>query len=241
MLSDDIKEQIYTLVKLQKIDIEINSLKSTINSVSEKLSILDDRLNGFERRIEEKQGLIDELKKNYRDRESDFQLNLDREKKIQAKLRSVKTNKEYQSLLKEIDDVRNKNSTVEDEMIECLDRMDDAEKDMMVKRSEYSRLADEIELDKKEIFQQAEHSKDRLAVLTENRQGVSVQIDSNLLKKYTLIKERNKTEIAVVAVKDAVCLGCTVNITPPLYNELHRGDTLNFCPNCQRIIFWEGG
>ena len=241
MLSDDIKEQIYTLVKLQKIDIEINSLKSTINSVSEKLSILDDRLNGFERRIEEKQGLIDELKKNYRDRESDFQLNLDREKKIQAKLRSVKTNKEYQSLLKEIDDVRNKNSTVEDEMIECLDRMDDAEKDMMVKRSEYSRLADEIELDKKEIFQQAEHSKDRLAVLTENRQGVSVQIDSNLLKKYTLIKERNKTEIAVVAVKDAVCLGCNVNITPQLYNELHRGDTLNFCPNCQRIIFWEGG
>ena len=241
MLSDSIKEQIYTLVKMQKIEMEINNLKMTINNVSERLATLDDGLNGFKRKIEEKEALINELKKNYRDRESDFQMNVDREKKIQIKLRSVKTNKEYQSLLKEIEDVNIKNSTVEDEMIDCLDRLDDAEKALVVERGEYLSFADQVELEKKEIFQQAEHSKDTLAVLEEERKGVSEKIDSNLLKKYALIKERNKTERAVVPVKDAVCLGCNLNITPQLYNELHRGDTLNFCPNCQRIIFWEGG
>ncbi len=241
MLSDGIQEQIYTLVKLQKVEMEITKLQLTINNVSEKIGMLDDRLGKFERTIEEKEALIDELKKNYRDRESDFQMNIDREKKIQAKLRSVKTNKEYQSLLKEIEDVKIKNSTVEDEMIEYLDRLDDAEKAMVVQRGEYSNLADQIELEKKEIVQEAEHSKDRLAIFEEDRKNISATIDSKLLKKYALIKERNRTEVAVVAVKDAVCLGCNVNITPQLYNELHRGDTLNFCPNCQRIIYWDGG
>ncbi|RLB78229.1 MAG: hypothetical protein DRH24_14815, partial [Deltaproteobacteria bacterium] len=40
-----------------------------------------------------------------------------------------------------------------------------------------------------------------------------------------------------VPVKDALCHGCNVNLPPQLYNELFLGDSLKFCPNCQRIIY----
>ena len=240
MVSNSIKEQIDTLVKLQKIDTETSSIKSTLNNVARKLETIDDKLKGFERTIEDKEDLINELKRNYRDRESDFQMNLDREKKIQAKLRSVKTNKEYQSLLKEIEDIKVKNSKIEDEMIEYLDRMDDAEKEIEFKKDEYSLLSEQIKGEKGNIVQRAEQSKKRLNELYIDWKGVSSKIDSELLKKYVLIKERNKGGLAVVPVKDAVCHGCNVNLPPQLYNELHRCDTLKFCPNCQRIIYWEG-
>jgi uncharacterized protein len=42
-----------------------------------------------------------------------------------------------------------------------------------------------------------------------------------------------------VPVSDAVCNGCNVNLPPQLYNELQRSDTLRYCPNCQRIIYWK--
>jgi len=241
MVSGSIKEQIETLVKLQKIEMETSNIKSTLNNVSKKIGTLDDRLKEFERRIEDKEALIDELKKNYRDKESDFQMNLDREKKIQVKLRSVKTNKEYQALLKEIEDVKIRNSKVEDEMIECVDCMDDAEKAMVSDKDEYLRLSAQINSEKEDIIQAAEQSKQRLAELENDRKGVSDKIDSGLLKKYDLIKGSNKGGLAVVPVKDAVCHGCNVNLPPQLYNELYRGDTLKFCLNCQRIIYWEGG
>jgi len=48
--------------------------------------------------------------------------------KTTVKLRSVKTNKEYQALLKEIEDQKAKNSKIEDQMLECLDRLDEVEK-----------------------------------------------------------------------------------------------------------------
>ncbi|UCD32982.1 MAG: hypothetical protein JSV38_03655, partial [Desulfobacterales bacterium] len=86
----------------------------------------------------------------------------------------------------------------------------------------------------------AEQGKERLAELENDWESVSGKIDSGLLKTYDLIKERNKGRLAVVPVKDAVCHGCNVNLPPQLYNELYRGDTLKFCPNCQRIIYWEG-
>jgi predicted nucleic acid-binding Zn-ribbon protein len=82
MVSGSIKEQVETLVKLQKIDMETSNIRSTLNNVSKKIGTLDDRLKGFERKIEDKEALIDELKKNYRDKESDFQMNLDRERRF---------------------------------------------------------------------------------------------------------------------------------------------------------------
>ncbi|UCD90499.1 MAG: hypothetical protein JSW04_03395 [Desulfobacterales bacterium] len=240
MVSGNIKEQIDTLVNLQKIEMETINIKSTLNNVSKKIGTLDNELKEFEQKIEDKEAMIVEMKKNYRDRESDFQMNLDREKKIQVKLRSVKTNKEYQSLLKEIEDVRVRNSKVEDEMIECLDNMDEAEKEVVSKKDEYLHVSARIISEKKDIMKAAEQGKERLAELENDWESVSGKIDSGLLKTYDLIKERNKGRLAVVPVKDAVCHGCNVNLPPQLYNELYRGDTLKFCPNCQRIIYWEG-
>jgi predicted nucleic acid-binding Zn-ribbon protein len=199
------KEQIKVLVKLQHLDAESIRIKSTLNDVSKKLKHLDSSLEEIEETIKDKESVLDELKKQYRDYESDVKLNLAKINKSQEKLRSVKTNKEYQSLLKEIEDVKSKNSSIEDKMIECLDRIDETEKIIATKKDEYLQF--------------------------------SGLIDSQLFKKYLVIKKQQQEGLAVVPVKDAVCHGCNVNLPPQLYNELFRYDSLKFCPNCHRIIY----
>ncbi|MBW2644346.1 MAG: hypothetical protein JRC89_13545 [Deltaproteobacteria bacterium] len=47
----------------------------------------------------------------------------------------------------------------------------------------------------------------------------------------------DRSGIAEKIVKDALCYGCNVNLPPQLYNELFLGNSLKFCPNCQRIIY----
>ncbi|NJL58289.1 MAG: hypothetical protein HC887_00235 [Desulfobacteraceae bacterium] len=42
--------------------------------------------------------------------------------------------------------------------------------------------------------------------------------------------------LAVASVSNAVCSGCNMNIPAQLYNELHRFDSLRYCPFCRRII-----
>jgi predicted nucleic acid-binding Zn-ribbon protein len=231
------KEQIKVLVKLQQLDTETVRIKSTLNDVSKKLENLDSSLKEIEQTIEEQESVINELKKQYRDYESDVKVNLAKIKKSQEKLRSVKTNKEYQSLLKEIEDVKSKNSLIEDKMIECLDRIDETEDIIAKKRDDYLLFSDRVKSEKQSIEHEAGIDKKKLDELDMDRKKVSDLIDSQLFKKYLVIKEQNQGGLAVVPVKDAVCYGCNVNLPPQLYNELFRHDSLKFCPNCQRIIY----
>jgi predicted nucleic acid-binding Zn-ribbon protein len=234
---ENMKEQIYMLVKLQGIETEIGNIKSIINDAARKLETLDAGLVEFERTIEEQEAIIEELKKKYRDYESDTRIHLDREKKTQAKLRSVKTNREYQSLLKEIEEEKAKNSKIEDKMIECLDRMDEIEKNIAKKKDEYVQVSHSVMNEKEKIQQESEQGKLKLSKLDKDRENVSRMIDPELLKKYLIIKKQNPGSLAVVPVKNALCHGCNVNLPPQLYNELFLGDSLKFCPNCQRIIY----
>jgi hypothetical protein len=190
-----------------------------------------------ERTIEEQKSIIEKLKKQYRDYESDLKLILDREKKTQVKLRSVKTNREYQSLLKEIEKEKAKNSEIEDKMIECLDLMDETEKIIAMKKDEYLKLSDSLKNEKEIIKQEAEQRRIRLSELDRDREKVTCMIDPELMKKYLIIRKQNSGGLAVVPVKDALCLGCNMNVPPQLYNELFLGNSLKFCPNCQRIIY----
>lgn len=233
----DIKEQIVILVKLQKIETEVCGLKSTLSNVAKKYDTLDAELVEFQQSIDNERSLLDDLKKQYRLYESDVQMNLEQVQKSEANLRSIKTNREYQSLLKQIDEFKVKNAQIEDEMLEFLDRMDKAESNIAARKNEYSMLEDRIMSDKEIVKQQSEHGNKRLAQLEMDFNDVAGSITPELLKKYEMVKTQ-KVGIAIVPVNDAVCGGCNMNVTPQMYNELQRCDSLMFCPNCQRMIYW---
>jgi predicted nucleic acid-binding Zn-ribbon protein len=233
------KEQLETLVSLQEIETESNKIKQKLERLPDKLNVLESRLNEFQQSIENDEALLTELKKQYRVHESDVQTNLDRMKKSQEKLRSVKTNKEYQSSLKEIDDLKVANSRIEDQMLECLDQMEEIEKRIASKNKDYLDISEQAGQEREKIQQEAEEGNKELSVLENDWYEISKRLEPELLNKFEMIKKQQASGSAVVPVKDAVCLGCNMNIPPQMYNELQRFDSLRFCPFCQRIIYWK--
>jgi len=152
---------------------------------------------------------------------------------------AIKNNREYQSLLKEIEEVKAKNSRIEDEMIECLELTEKTEETISLKMDELVQLVDQVKLEKENIKQEMAEGKEKFARLEIDWKKMSGIVDPELFKTFIRVKETQVGEIAIVPVKDAVCRGCNMNIPPQMYNELYLGDTLRFCPNCQRIIYLE--
>lgn len=235
----NIKDQMDLLIELQKIDAKSKKLETELKNVSVRLGSFDVELKKNIQQIQEQETVEKDLKKKYQDYEADSRANLDRIKKTEAKLRSVKTNKEYQALLKEIEDIKTKSSTIEDEMLECLDKIDEIGEIIVKQKDKYRILSGKIEEEKKEIEKDAEHNRRQLEELGVARKEFAGRVKPELMDKYITIKDRHFGGRAVVQVKDAVCLGCNMNIPPQLYNELYRGDSLKFCPNCQRMIYWK--
>jgi predicted nucleic acid-binding Zn-ribbon protein len=232
-----IKQQIESLVKLQQIEIEAGGIQLSLESVEHRMQALDDDVIEFEKSIETEKTAIEELNHRYRAYESDVQINLERISKSKQKLNAVKTNKEYQSSLKEIENLEKRNSKIEDEMIEFLDRIEGAEKKIAETKSEYSKLMDQADTEKAAIKAEADRGKQRLSLLHERLDDISKGIDAKLLEQFNRTKVKQTNRIAMVAAKDAVCQGCNMNIPPQMYNELHRFDSLQNCPHCQRIIY----
>ncbi|MEJ2099409.1 MAG: C4-type zinc ribbon domain-containing protein [Desulfobacterales bacterium] len=238
-MPDITKEQISALVKLQQIEIEISNIKEKLGKVNQRFEELDGKQLNLKQVLEQQESTIKEMNHQYRAYESDAQANLDRIKKSEAKLHSVKTNKEYQSSLKEIDDLKEKNSKLEDEMIEFLERIEEADRALKAKSAAYAALKTEIQTEKETIQREAQEQRLQLDKLNAQWKTLSESIDAELLDTFNRIKANQTNKIGIVAVSSSVCQGCHMNIPPQLYNELQRGDKLQRCPICERIIYWE--
>ena len=233
------KEKIERLIELQKIETETSRIRLLLNGFPAKMDTLDSELKAFEQTIADESSRVGELKKEYRGYESDALMNRSMIQKSQEKLGVVKTNKEYQSFLKEIEELEVRNSRIEDDMLECLERIDQAENSIATINNEYLLASDRISREKEIARQEMEQEEKRLDQLNSERDKITNMVDPDLLERYRTVKKYHADGRAIVPAKNSVCLGCNVNIPPQEYNELQRCDSLKFCPNCQRIIYWE--
>jgi uncharacterized protein len=232
------KKQIDILLELQEIEIKTEVIKSELSKVAGKLDKLDNQLKAFESEIDEEEKVMNDFQQKYRSSETDAQVNSAKAEKSQEKLKFVKTNKEYQSSLKEIDEIKAINSKIEDEMLQYLEKIETSERNILKKKESNSILAEKLKKEKDIIIQESEQGRKEVAQLDEEWINISQKIDPKLLEKLSVVKEMVSGR-AIAAVKNAVCLGCNMQIPPQAYNELQRTDRLEFCPHCQRIIYWE--
>ena len=156
------KQTLENLLEFQKAEIKIGRLNDTLGLVAEKLDALDAKQDSFQEAFEKDSAAMEHLKKKYRDLESDTKANESKIAKSQEKLSAVKTNKEYQALLKEIDDIKGMNSALEDEMLVCLEQMESFEEDLAKKNRTLKQLQIEIASEKEAIQKEAESNTSQL-------------------------------------------------------------------------------
>lgn len=224
------------MVALQNAEMKIGRIEQDLAGIDGRVEELNNEVKIFEDRLGEHQNVLDGLKKQYRSDENEIKVIDSQITKSKEKLRAVKTNKEYQSILKEIDDLKLKSSGIEDRMIEHLERIEAAESELQIQKSDLADISSEVAAKQQEIRQTAEGHRQTLAELQGERSSIWETVNPKVQAFYAKVKQQGGG-IAVAAVLDAVCQVCRMNIPPQQYNELLRLDSMRMCPNCQRIIY----
>lgn len=231
-----IKEQLETLVALQKAEVKIKRIEEELAGVDERIETQNAEVKEYEDQVAVFRSNLESLKQQYRSDENEIKTIDSQIAKSKEKLRSVKTNKEYQSILKEIDDLKHKSSDIEDRMLDHLDRVETADSELAARGTELAEVKKEVAEKQEEIRQIAEGHRLELAQLQQERNDIWQTVAPKLQTFYTKAKQQGHG-IAVAAIVDAVCQVCRMNIPPQQYNELLRLDSMRMCPNCQRIIY----
>ena len=232
------KEQILLLAELQKIDSEITRMEIKKKELPVVLDKLNEELRLSEEKMEDERKKIDELFKRHRDGENDLKKRNEDLKKIKSRLFDVKTNREYQALLKEMDIINEKNDKTENDIIDVLEMIDTVKKELEEGEKEFNafRISQEKEIIK--VDNEINSIDSIFLDIRRENSKIKRKINADLLKKYDIIKQKRNGK-AVVPVWKGICEGCHVNIPPQMYNELQQSEVLMLCPHCNRIIYWD--
>ena len=234
--SESVREELILLAELQQVDVDISAIERELAKVQHHLDKFDNDLSAMAAQVEENATELDALKKQYRNDESEVRSIEDTIKKTQAKLNSVKTNKEYQAMLKSIDDLNAKNSNLQDNILGSLDLIEAAEKKSTSLLADQKDLKEEIEEKKSAVLLAAEEQKEKIGRLQTERQGIWEQLPPKWQNVYGRALKQGKG-LGVTVVNQAVCQACRVNLPPQLFIDLMRLKSMILCPNCQRIMY----
>jgi hypothetical protein len=231
-----LKEQINNLRELQEVDLEIDRIDAAITTGDEELQeqrVNIDKLQGAIAEYREKLSLGAERRQLL---ESEIQEAQTLIKDRQNKMMKVQTNREYQSLLKEIEDAKNANRQREEELVRLLEQDEYLQK----KDEEQSALlaGEETGLAEQTARREAETVKlaARRQKMTKDREAKAKKVKADMLRKYELIRAK-RDGLAMAGVNKGVCYGCYMNVPPQLYNELLREDKMHICPTCNRLLY----
>lgn len=233
------REQLELLWELQKIDHELKNIKEDRDRFPKEIKKLDERGNLEKEKIQKEREKIELLEKERRQKENLLMMEQEKIKKAQGKMFEIKTNREYQALLNEIEAIKESNSKVEEEILQVMDEIDELKKRLAKREKELAITLEKIEEEKKRLEDKIIQDDLILKRHLERREAIIKQLDSNLFNLYNMLKEKRQG-LGVVSVRDETCLGCFVHIPPQMYIEVQRNNELIRCPNCNRILYWDG-
>lgn len=235
----DLKDEIRKLIDVQAIDSDIYQLERELNSVkpaviAELKSILESNKKSLADLEEEfKQGQIKKKEK-----EMNLSAKEEAVRKSQAQLYQLKTNKEYDAKLKEINSLKSDVSVIEEEILRIFDEIDKRSEELNTKKKslvENSReTADKIAAEEKEM----KEIESKINVLKDKRGILVKEIAPNLLSQYEhLVK--NRQGIALVPLKEGKCGGCHMVLPAEVSNQVKQYKNIVQCEMCARMLYLE--
>lgn len=226
------------LMQLQVIDYDLGELERSKEYLPDMMENLNREISEAKENYETTKKTLEESKLRQQQLELDVKTKQQELEKYQQQMMSIKTNKEYDALVAQIDNLKSEIDTAETEILQIIDLTAELDK----KIEEYTSQLAEVETNNSkqlEILQEKIDSiGDKIAAKDKERQTVLSSVPRQILSVYERVR-RGKGGEVVVAVKKRACGACYKALTPKKAQEIKGGGRLFTCDYCGRILFWD--
>lgn len=188
--------------------------------------------------LEQCKNEIKEFQMTRKNKELEVEAQTERMKLELGKQHAVKTNREYTALLGEIENVKRFISTLEDEQIELMERVEEKNRELGSKeenlKTEEKKFS-EFKAEKEENLSKVKAEKEQKE--NERKQIVS-EMEPAHLQNYNKVYE-SRDQVAVSRYLNGICQGCNFKLPPQLGVEIKQSEKVISCPFCNRFLFYE--
>jgi predicted nucleic acid-binding Zn-ribbon protein len=231
-----VEEKLKQLYELQLIDNELVELEILKGELPIEVGDLEDELAGLETRVKRLENNVKDIEDEIRQNEANIHEANNLIVKYNSQLDNIKNNREYESLLKEIElqglDIKIFEKRIREGRIAL-------EKKLETLKHNQERVAakkKDLDLKKLELEKITVDTDKQVKKLNKEADKLRKNIEERLLKAYDRIRRNYRNGLAVVTVERNSCGGCFNNVPPQLKLEIGQRKKIIACEHCGRIL-----
>jgi predicted nucleic acid-binding Zn-ribbon protein len=231
-----VAEKLDALYELQKIDSEIDRIRTIRGELPLEVQDLEDELHGLETRINKIAEEAKDLDTEVIDRKNAIKDAETAIAKYKEQQNNVRNNREFESLAKEIEfqeleiklhDKKGKEAKLrvvnkKELLEEAKERFEFRKGDLNTKQAELDEIVGETKKEEDALLKKSEDAKKK--------------IDTRLVFAYNRLRDNAKNGLAVVPVDRDACGGCFNKIPPQRQLDIQAKKKVLVCEHCGRIL-----
>jgi predicted nucleic acid-binding Zn-ribbon protein len=232
-----LRDQLRRLEELQRHDAKIQELETSLKAIPAKLAATEADLARVEALLTGERSQLVDTERYYSEQKNQLESDEQQVAGAKHKLSQARNSKEYMAAQRETESRREGVASREAEIAKLVDAIENKKKVLAERADDVQGLRASLQKDAEAARSRMAEIEGKIAELRGEREQLCRDVKPDVLKRYSSIRMRRG--LAVVSVKNGTCQGCNMNIPPQLYNVLQRGQTIETCPSCHRIIYWE--
>lgn len=234
------REVLSCLRQLQKVDLDMlvkvnerDKFPAQVRAVEAELADEQDAMHIAQANFESVNA--ERLEKHQKFKDDDERL-----KKWERRLNESKNAREASALAREIDAHKRLNAELEEEVLKLMEAEEREKTSLTALSSRIEELEAKLAEERKVCEQKLEELNKEIDVFVEDRKQYVEKLPTSLLRRYDKVKGA-RGGLAVVAARNGCCTGCNMRLRPQLYNVILKMESLETCPGCKRLLFYEDG
>lgn len=230
------QEKMEILKELQSLDQTLNEKRQGRKKLAAEQAEIVSGLSRVQEMVDALQGSVAELDAQRRDLSQDLLIEQGNIGKAESRLPSIKTQREYVAVLKEVDTAKKLNKEIQDKIAVLDAQMEALNKDVQEKEAELAQMQQQVQARQAEIEAALSECDAILREGDGRRDGFLEQLPAALRRRYEMLLDR-RAGVAVVEARQETCCGCHMNLPPQLFNSLYTTAEILACPHCNRMLY----
>jgi predicted nucleic acid-binding Zn-ribbon protein len=232
-----VKKNLETLYELQEIDLKLDGIAVVRDSLLAEIEALDQKVEEARQELFAKDESCSALDAEREGVESTLATESENIVRSEARLKEIKTQKEYLAVSKEITAARKMKVELEEQLLQKIAQLEELKGELAERQGNLATLEENIDTQKAEVQLKVDALESDISADRSARDEKIKSLPPAVAKRYGKLREMRRG-VAVVEARDGSCLGCNINLPPQMYNTLFRGNELITCPHCQRIVVY---
>ncbi len=232
-------EDIRLLKELQDIDYWIGELERSKEFLPDMMRNLEDQMATVAGDLIQKKGRLQEAQLEVKELELKISQGKEQHEKYQEQMLTIKTNKEYDALVAQIETTKTDVSKDEEHYLELLGEIDSLKAAVLQLEEDSTRIQTENSQRLKELQLQIDSVQGKMDEKEAYRDHLVTKVSKSAMSTYERVR-RGRGGDVVVALRRGACGECFKAQPPQKIQQIKKGNTIETCASCGRILIWEG-